>query len=96
MRHAGLCRQVRLCNYLAWDKTVQALDRVLSVASRPGFCADPMCCGHHLRLLSAEGQQIAPPHFTYGYDVVARVGWLRQERRNETLLKRCLWYTVPT
>src|SRR5437879_6623601 len=25
-----------LCNYLAWDKTVQMLDRVLSVASRTG------------------------------------------------------------
>src|SRR2546425_7805730 len=25
-----------MCNYLAWDKTVQLLDRVLSVASRPG------------------------------------------------------------
>ena len=24
-----------MCNYLAWDKTVQTLDRVLSVASRP-------------------------------------------------------------
>jgi hypothetical protein len=35
-----------------------------------------------MRLLSAEGQQIAPPHFTYGYDVIARVGWLRQERRD--------------
>jgi hypothetical protein len=26
------------CNYLAWDKTVQRLDRVLSVASRPSRC----------------------------------------------------------
>jgi|SRR5256712_8418204 len=25
-------------NYLAWDKTVQTLDGVLSVASRPGHC----------------------------------------------------------
>jgi len=71
-----------MCNYLAWDKTVQTLDRVLSIASRPGFCADPACPGHHMRLLSAEGQQIAPPRFTYGYDVLARIGWLRQERRD--------------
>jgi len=35
-----------------------------------------------MRLLSAEGQQIAPPRFTYGYDVLARIGWLRQERRD--------------
>jgi hypothetical protein len=69
-------------NYLAWDKTVQTLNSVLSVASRPGHCADPMCLGHEMRLLSAEGQQIALPGSTYGYDVVARIGWLRQERRD--------------
>jgi hypothetical protein len=69
-------------NYLAWDKTVQTLDRVLSVASRPGHCANPACPGHDMRLLSAEGQQIALPGSTYGYDVVARIGWLRQERRD--------------
>ncbi len=71
-----------MCNYLSWDKTVQTLDSVLSIASRPSFCADPTCAGHHMRLLSAEGQQITPPCFTYGYDVLARIGWLRQERRD--------------
>lgn len=71
-----------MCNYLTWDKTVQTLDRVLSIASRPGLCADPACPGHQMRLLSAEGQQIAPARFTYGYDVLARIGWLRQERRD--------------
>jgi hypothetical protein len=69
-------------NYLAWDKIVQTLDRVLSVASRPGHCANPTCPGHGMRLLSAEGQQIALPGSTYGYDVLARIGWLRQERRD--------------
>jgi hypothetical protein len=69
-------------NYLAWDKTVQTLDRVLSIASRPGQCADVTCPGQDMRLLSAEGQQIALPGSTYGYDVVARIGWLRQERRD--------------
>jgi hypothetical protein len=68
-------------NYLVWDKTVQTLDRVLSIASRPGHCANPTCRGHDVRLLSAEGQQIALPGSTYGYDVVARIGWQRQERR---------------
>ena len=71
-----------MCDYLSWDKTVQTLDAVLSVASRPGFCADPACPGRHMRLLAAEGQQIAPRGSTYGYDVLARVGWLRQERRD--------------
>jgi hypothetical protein len=69
-------------NYLAWDKTVQTLDRVLSIASRPGHCADPRCPEHDARFLSAEGQQIALPGSTYGYDVLARIGWLRQEQRD--------------
>ena len=68
-------------NYLAWDKTVQTLDRVLSVASRPGHCPAPACPGHSMRLLSAEGQQIALVGSTYGYDVLVRIGWLRQEWR---------------
>lgn len=71
-----------LYNHLTWDKTVQTLDRVLSIASRPGHCADPTCPERDARFLSAEGQQIALPGSTYGYDVVARIGWLRQERRD--------------
>jgi mutator family transposase len=69
------------CNYLAWDKTVQRLDRVLSVASRPGRCPHATCVGSRLRLLSAEGQRIAPAGSTYGYDVVVRIGWWRQGAR---------------
>jgi hypothetical protein len=69
-------------NYLLWDKTVQTLTGVFSIASRPGRCALPTCRGHNARFLSAEGQHIAPSGFTYGYDVVARIGWQRQERRD--------------
>jgi hypothetical protein len=36
------------CNSLAWDKTVQMLDRVLSVASRPGHCPHATCIGSRL------------------------------------------------
>jgi hypothetical protein len=32
---------LQLATYLLWDKTVQTLDAVLSVASRPAACADP-------------------------------------------------------
>jgi hypothetical protein len=70
-----------LCNYLVWDKTVQTLDKVLSIASRPSHCVFSSCPGYPMRLLSAEGQQIALPGSTYGYDVIARIGWLRQEWR---------------
>jgi hypothetical protein len=67
--------------YLAWDKTVQMLDRVLSVASRPGHCPHATCAGSRMRLLSAQGQRIALPGSSYGYDVLVRIGWRRQEYR---------------
>lgn len=70
-----------MCNYLAWDKTVQTLDQVLSVASRPGRCPYERCPGSHLRLLSAQAQSIASPGSTYGYDVLVRIGWLRAQAR---------------
>jgi len=70
-----------LCNYLAWEKTVQTLDQVLSVASRPGRCPHETCPGSHMRLLSAQAQRIACPGSTYGYDVLVRIGWLRSQAR---------------
>src|SRR5438094_3026989 len=78
-RHCG--DLLVMCNYLAWDKTVQRLDGVLSVASRPGCCRHATCAGSRMRLLSAEGQRIALPGSTYGYDVLVRIGWWRQESR---------------
>ena len=66
-----------MCNYLAWNKTVQTLDRVLSVARRPGRCPHETCAGSRLRLRSAAAQRIALPHSTYGYDVLVRMGWWR-------------------
>jgi hypothetical protein len=68
-----------MCNSLAWHKTVQTLDRVLSVASRPGRCPNATCAGSRLRLLSAEAQSLALPHATYGYDVLGRIGWWRSQ-----------------
>ncbi len=70
-----------LYNYLAGDKTVQTLDGVVSIASRPGHCSSPECPDYPMRLLSAQGQQVAPAGSIYGYDVLARIGWLRQQQR---------------
>jgi hypothetical protein len=69
------------CNALAWEKTVQRLDHDLSVASRPGRCPRATWVGSRRRLLSAAGQRIAPAGSPYGYDVVVRLGWWRQESR---------------
>src|SRR6266852_3569122 len=68
-----------MCNYLAWNKTVQTLDRVLSVVGGPFKNKNETCAGSRLRLLSAEAQRIALPHSTYGYDVLVRIGWWRYQ-----------------
>src|SRR5215475_13935670 len=68
-------------NYLAWDKTVQTLAGLLSIATRPGRCPHTTCLGARMRLLSAAAQRMAPPGSTYGYDVLVRIGWLRQHQR---------------
>jgi len=70
-----------MSNSLVWDKTVQTLDRVLSVASRPGHGPHATCAGSNLRLLSAQAQSIAIPGSTSGYDVLVRLGWLRYQYR---------------
>jgi len=70
-----------MCHSLAWDQTVQTLDRVLSVASRPGHGPHVTCAGSRLRLLSAQAPRRALPGSTYGYDVVVRIAWWRQESR---------------
>src|SRR6266699_1419569 len=62
-----------MCNSLAWDKTVQTLDRVLSLAARPGHGPQATCPGSRMRLLSAQAQQMAPAGSTYGYDVLVRI-----------------------
>ncbi len=77
--HCG--SEIKLHNYLAWDKTVQKMTEVLSIASRPGYCPSEMCSNQTRPILSAQGQQVAPKGSVYGYDVLAQIGWLRQEGR---------------
>src|SRR6266704_628685 len=66
---------------LAWDKTVQTLTCLLSIATRPGRCPHATCPGSRLRLRSAAAQRLAPPGSTYGSEVLVRLGWLRQHQR---------------
>ena len=70
-----------LWNSLAWDQTVQTLERLLSTAPRPAHCPQATCPGSRLRLLSAAAQRLAPPGSTYGYDALVHIGGLRQYQR---------------
>ncbi len=66
-----------LSGHYSWRKTVQHLDKVVYVASRPKECRDPSCrlCGKRYPAAGAQG--VALPHSTYGLDVVAQIGWGR-------------------
>src|SRR2546421_59062 len=70
------------------------LDRVVSVASRPGRCPHATCVGSRLRLLSAEGQRLAPAGSTYGYDVVVRLGSARGRAPNLVHPRTLQWLDV--
>jgi len=67
------------CESRSHYKTVQQLNGAHRIAYRPSRCLSPACgaCGQPLR--SAEWLQIAPSGGTYGYDVIAAIGWRRQE-----------------
>jgi len=64
--------------YTSGPKTVQTMGGVLTIAHLPKRCVDPGCAGYRVKWESANWQQIAPRSCTYGYDVIAQVGWLRQ------------------
>lgn len=59
-------------------KIVQTMTRVMQIAYYPKRCSNPECRGSENSLRSAEWQQIAPLHGTYGFDVIATIGWQRR------------------
>jgi hypothetical protein len=68
-------------SYLNGLKTVQTMTQTLTIAYRPKQCVDEGCARHAIKLPSAAWQGIAPKYGTYGYDVIAQVGWERQKGR---------------
>lgn len=60
-------------------KTVQTMTAVMTIAYRPKVCRTPTDLACECRLPSATWQQIAPKYSTYGYDVIAQIGWERQK-----------------
>jgi rRNA maturation protein Nop10 len=64
--------------YTSGAKTVQTMGSVLIIAHRPRYCPEVRCVRYRAICKSAQWQQIAPRYCTYGYDVIAEIGWLRQ------------------
>src|SRR4030067_1089061 len=73
-----VCKGRLIVAYTSGPKTVQMMGGVLAIAHLPKRCIDPGCAAYPVKWKSAYWQQIAPRSCTYGYDVIAQVGWLRQ------------------
>ncbi len=64
--------------YTSGAKTVQTMGGVMSIAHRPWYYPDVGCGRPAAKCISARWQHIAPRYCTYGYDVIAQIGWQRQ------------------
>lgn len=69
------------CNYRSGRKVVQSLDEVLAISYQPYRCMNPECANYGNSIRSASWLQLAPLHCTYGFDVIAQIGRLRQDFR---------------
>lgn len=64
-----------LCRHYSFDKTVQHLDRVVALASRPKRCPNSACPTARRCYPAAAAGHFALPHSTYGLDVLVQCGW---------------------
>lgn len=64
--------------YVTGRKTIQTMQEVLTIAYRPKTCYEKGCRAAEVILASAAWQHLAPKYSTYGYDVIAQIGWERQ------------------
>ena len=64
--------------YTSKYKTVQSMNEVMMIAQRTKRCVNPNCDVSPSIMGSVEWGQIAPVSCTYGYDVIAQIGWQRQ------------------
>jgi hypothetical protein len=67
--------------YQSSPKTIFTMAGVRNVAQRPKHCPNGACAWHTTLLKSAAWQHLAPRYGVYGYDVIAQIGWVRQEQR---------------
>jgi len=72
------CYEPMKIAYTSGAKTVQTMAGVLTIAQRAKYCPNVGCRRCEVICKSAQWQHMAPCHCTYGYDVIAQIGWLRQ------------------
>lgn len=79
LEQCPICQSdLTLSHYRSGNKTIQSLLGVSQVYYWPKHCKNQMCPNHTVGLKSAEWLQAAPMHCTYGYDIIASIGWQRQ------------------
>lgn len=64
--------------YTSKYKTVQTMQEVLRIGQRTKRCSNPECKVCAEIWGSVQWRQLAPVGCTYGYDVIAQIGWQRQ------------------
>lgn len=72
------CDQPMRIAYTSKYKTVQSLNEISMIAQRTKRCVNPACDVSPTIMRSAEWGQVAPVACTYGFDVIAQIGWQRQ------------------
>jgi Transposase, Mutator family len=75
------CGQPLRALYTSGWKIVQTMREVVTIAQRPKCCLNVKCSENDKLLRSVRWQQVAPIGCTYGYDVIAQIGWQRQVQR---------------
>jgi hypothetical protein len=72
------CQGPLRIGYTSGHKSVQTLSEVESIAQQTKQCVNGGCSAGRTVYGSVQWQQIAPKGCTYGYDVIAQIGWMRQ------------------
>jgi hypothetical protein len=67
--------------YYRWRKTIQCLHGAVHVASQARECGNPRCEHQGQPYTSAAAQMVAVPECTYGLDIIAQIGWWRDQER---------------
>jgi hypothetical protein len=89
------CRQTMKPVYTSGWKTVQTMNEVVTIAQRPKHCVNAECDERNKLLRSVRWQQVAPMWCTYGYDVIAQIGWQRQMEGLKTVaVQGGLWLSL--
>lgn len=66
--------------YYQWRKTVQQLNGVVYVAHCASECVNSECSSLGAMYPSARAQSVTLPGCTYGRDVIAQIGWWRENQ----------------